>query len=110
MARSQKIQLSPTSMLETSKDLLNLVIAFCVLWLTIFICWLIYYVAMIFRGVNQVIEKFNQTLEAITSFFTKAKEKIENFSSNIGAIIEAAKKVADFVNKRRKSTAEKTKK
>lgn len=96
-------------MLETSKDLLNLVIAFCILWFTVFICWLIYYVAMIFRGVHQVIERFNQTLEAITSFFTKAKEKVENFSSNLGAIIEAGKKVADFVNKRRKTQTEKTK-
>lgn len=94
-------------MLENSKDLLNLTIAFCILWLTIFICWLIYYVAMIFRGVNQVIEKFNQTLEAVTVFFTKAKDKIEHLSANVGMIIEAAKKVSEFINKRKKSAPEK---
>lgn len=94
-------------MLETSKDLLNLVIAFCILWLTVFICWLIYYLAMIFRGVHQVIDKFNQTLEAITSFFSKAKEKVENISGNLGTIIEAAKKVSEFINRRKKPSSDK---
>lgn len=90
-------------MLETSKDLLNLTIAFCVLWLTIFFCWLIYYFAMILRGVKQTIEKLTLTLDAVTGFFTKAKDKIENLTSNIGAIIETARKVSDFVGKRKKS-------
>lgn len=94
-------------MLETSKDLLNLTIAFCILWLTAFLCWLIYYFAMIMRGIHLVIERFNQTLEAVTDFFIKAKEKMENFTANFAMIMEAAKKVSDFIKNHKKAKTEK---
>jgi len=89
-------------MLETSKDLLNLTIAFCILWFTAFVCWLIYYFAMILRGVKQTIDKFTKTLDAVTGFFNQAKAKIDGFTSNISTIIETAKKVSDFVGKHKK--------
>jgi len=94
-------------MLETSKDLLNLTIAFCILWLTAFLCWLIFYFAMIMRGINLIIERFTKTLEAMTAFFNKAKEKVENLSGNFAMVMEAAKKVSDFIKNRKKTKAEK---
>lgn len=89
-------------MLENSKDLLNLTIAFCILWLTVFICWLIYYFAMILRGVHLVIERFNQALEAVTGFFTKAGDRFESLTSGFSSIMDAAKKISDFVAKKKK--------
>ena len=84
-------------MLETSKDLLYIVIAFCVLWFTIFICWMIYYMAMILKRIHLVMETFTKTLEAVRRFFENAKSKINNLGSTIAAAVEVGQKVADFV-------------
>lgn len=93
-------------MLETSKDLLNIVIAFCVLWLTIFICWVIYYFAMILKRVHSVMETFTKTLEAIRNFFDHAKEKVNNFGATINTAVELGKKVVDYVQEKKdKKTA-----
>lgn len=97
-------------MLETSKDFLNVVIALCVLFFTIFICWMIYYVAMIFKRIHEVMEKFTNTLDAVSQFFTKAKEKIDKTTSNLSLLIELGKKAFDFVKDRQeKKKAKKSK-
>lgn len=84
-------------MLETSKDILYVVIAFCVLWFTIFVCWVIYYLAMILKRVNGVMETFTRTFEAIGNFFEKAKEKLEKTSSSLTMLMELGKKIYDIV-------------
>ena len=98
-------------MLETSKDLLYVAIAFCVLWLTIFICWMIYYFAMILKKVNHVMETFTKTLDAVRDFFEKAREKVSNAGTAIAAAVELGKKVADFVEEKKanKKTSRKKK-
>ena len=87
-------------MLETSKDLLYIVIAFCILWLTIFICWMIYYMAMILKRIHIVMETFTRTLEAVRSFFDNARDKVNNLGSTIAAAVEVGRKVADFVKEK----------
>lgn len=92
-------------MLENSKDLLNIVIAFCVLWLTIFICWVIYYFAMILKRVYQVMETFTKTLDAIRDFFEKTKEKVANLGTTIAAAVEIGKKVSEYVSEKKAKKA-----
>jgi len=88
-------------MLENSKDLLNIVIAFCVLWFTIFLCWMIYYLAMILKRVSNVMETFTRTLEAMEDFFKSAKEKVSAFGATFTALTEIGKKAFDFVSEKR---------
>lgn len=99
------------NMLETSKDLLNIVIALAVLWLTVFLCWMIYYMAMILKRVNEVMEKVTGTLDAITGFFTKAKDKISSIGTTLATAMELGKKVVEIVKEKqeKKRTAKRTK-
>lgn len=92
-------------MLENSKDLLNIVIAFCVLWFTIFLCWMIYYMAMILKRVSNVMDVVTNTLQAVESFFDKAKEKVNSFGSTLSTLVDIGKKGFDFVQERRAKTA-----
>ncbi|MBU1036580.1 hypothetical protein KKF32_00915 [Patescibacteria group bacterium] len=87
-------------MLETSKDLLNLVIAFCILWFTVFLCWVIYYFAMILRKINEVMEKVTLTLDAVTDFFKKAKEKMDKTASSVSVLLELGKKIFNIVKEK----------
>ena len=98
-------------MLETSKDLLNLVIAFCILWFTVFLCWMLFYFASILKKVNEVMGKMTGTLDAVPQFFTKAKEKLDSFGSSLSVILGLSQRIFDkVVDKKKKATRSKTKK
>lgn len=96
-------------MLENSQDLLNIVIAFCVLWFTIFLCWVIYYLAMILKRISTVMETFTATLEAIESFFGKAKEKVNSVGATLSTLVDLGKKGFDFVQERKSKKASRKK-
>lgn len=97
-------------LIQTSKDLLNVVIAFCVLWLTIFIAWFIYYLAMIMRqaylATKDIRERIHKVDEAIKAF----KEKIEHSASYLVLIGEGIKKIVEFMKDRAEKKEEKKKK
>jgi uncharacterized protein YoxC len=68
-------------MIESSKDILYLVIAFCVLWVTVFLCWMLYYVARILKNANQIVEEFRSRLQVLTEAIDYMRGKIENIHS-----------------------------
>lgn len=94
-------------MLETSKDILYIVIAFCVLWVTIFLCWMFYYVARLLRNANQIIEEFRLRLQALTDAINNIRHKVEVMhnlftmaTSGVGGLIKKAveKKTKQWVD------------
>lgn len=89
-------------MIETSKDLLYVVLAFSVLWLTIFFSWMLYYVIMMLRQANQLINSFREKVEKVGQTIEKIKEKFEHASSYLGLICKAVEKMVDFVAERKK--------
>jgi len=95
-------------MLETSKDILNIVIAFCVLWFTIFVCWVIYYLAMILKRIHSVMETFTKTLDAVRHFFENAKDKVNNLTSTINTAIQVGQRVANYVSEKKDARGKKT--
>lgn len=67
-------------MFETSKDILYLVISFCVLWVTVFLCWMFYYVMRILRNTNQIVEEFRTRLQTLTETINYVRGKVEHIS------------------------------
>lgn len=68
-------------MIESSKDILYLVIAFCVLWVTVFLCWMLYYVMRILKNTNQIVEEFRTRLQMLTEAVDYLRGKVENIHS-----------------------------
>lgn len=68
-------------MIETSKDILYLVIAFCVLWVTVFLCWMFYYVTRILKNANAIAEEFRSRLQILTEAINYVRGKVENIHS-----------------------------
>lgn len=89
-------------MIETSKDLLYVILAFSILWLTIFISWMLYYVIMMFRQANQLINSFREKVEKVGQMIEKIKEKFEHVSSYLGLIGKAVEKMVDFMVEKKK--------
>jgi len=86
-------------LIQTSKDLLYVVIAFCILLISVFSVWLIFYFAMIakqfleiIKGVRTSIKKVDETIDAV-------KEKIEHSTSYLLLIGEGIKKLVEIAHK-----------
>lgn len=82
-------------MFETSKDILYLVISFCVLWVTVFLCWMFYYVTRILKNTNQIVEEFRSRLQVLTDTINYIRGKVEHISglmtlatSGVGGVIK----------------------
>lgn len=68
-------------MFDTSKDILYLVIAFCVLWITVFLCWMFFYVTRILKNANAIAEEFRSRLQMLTEAMNYLRGKVENIHS-----------------------------
>ena len=86
--------------LESSKDLLYVVISFCVLWLTIFIAWSIYYLAMIMRQVYQIIKEMRERINKVDEIIKLLKDKIEHSASYLVLISDGVKKLVEIVKEK----------
>ncbi len=95
-------------MIETSKDILYLVIAFCVLWVTVFLCWMLYYLTRILKNANQIVEEFRSRLQMLTEAINYLRDKVENIhgllsmaSGGVAGMVKSAvtKKATEWINR-----------
>lgn len=90
-------------MIQTSKDILYLVIAFCILWLTVFLCWVFYYVVKILKNTNRVVEEFRSRLQLLTETINYVRGKVEHIHALLGvAGGNVANAVKSIVSKKAK--------
>jgi len=88
-------------MLDNSKDILYIVISFCIIWVTVFICYMFYYAARILKNVNSIVEEFRLRLQRITETINSIQEKVEGIASIIGMAKETAGgMVKNFITKK----------
>lgn len=80
----------------TSQDVLYLVISFCVLWLTVFLCWTFYYLMRLLRNANQIVEEFRTRLQVLTDTINYVRGKVEHIS---GLMTLASGGVSEYVKK-----------
>lgn len=88
-------------MIETTKDILWLVLSFCILWLTIFICWVIYYIAMILRESKRMIVDVRKKIELVEGLVKAAKEKLERTSSYVRLMVDSIETALHFLKARK---------
>lgn len=70
-------------MFDTSKDILYIVLAFCSVWLTIFLCWALYYFAMTMKNANEVISEIRDKVHAIVKALDYIQEKLDFVSGGM---------------------------
>ncbi|PIS05641.1 MAG: hypothetical protein COT81_00140 [Candidatus Buchananbacteria bacterium CG10_big_fil_rev_8_21_14_0_10_42_9] len=96
-------------MLETSGDLLRVVIAFAILWIAIFTCWAIYYFAMILRNANIMLKSFNDKMALLDKILKLVHEKLESSAGHLGLIAESAMKLVGYMVEKNVGTKSKKK-
>lgn len=86
--------------LESSKDILNLVIAFSVLWFTAFVCWALYYLISILRDTARLIEDVREKLDALQAAIEGVKERMAKSASALGTMATGAKFLMELFERR----------
>ena len=97
-------------MLETSKDVLYIILAFSVLWITVFLSWLLFHLIKIFRSTGKIINKATETINKIDNFVDIFKAKLESSTSNLMLLADLARQGVAFIGKKKKEPKKKTKK
>jgi hypothetical protein len=82
-------------MLETSKDVLFLVIALCVFVVTIFSVWILYYIAQILKSSKLMVEEIKNKVEEFGNLLTTIREKITHSTTMLTTV---AKGVTDLLS------------
>ncbi|MDD5341486.1 MAG: hypothetical protein PHC97_03590 [Patescibacteria group bacterium] len=97
-------------MISSTKDILYIVIAFCILWLTIFTSWAIYYVAMILREFKKLASDVRKKIELVETVLLTLKEKLEHTSSYMKLFVESVTSMVEFFKERKVEKTAKKKK
>ncbi len=84
--------------------MLYVVLAFSVLWLTIFISWMLYYVIMMLRQANLLVTSFKEKVEKVSQAIERIREKFDHSSAYLGIIGKAVEKLVEFVGERKKKS------
>lgn len=79
--------------IESSKDLLFIVLAFCILWITIFLSWLLYYVIAIVRDAETLVRQVRHAVEKVDELAHAAHEKMERSAASFTLIAQALKEL-----------------
>lgn len=77
-------------MFTNSKDILFLVISFCVLWVTFFLCWMFYYLMRLLRNANEVVEEFRVRLQTLLDTVNNIRSKIDGLSNIVTLFTDGA--------------------
>jgi undecaprenyl pyrophosphate synthase len=97
-------------MFSTSIDVLNLVLAICIFFLTIFLCWAIYYFISLACAIRRITKKVEMGINKAEEVVDMARQKLNNSSVYFTVLGDLAKKAMEFVKTKKENKKEKTSK
>ena len=85
-----------------SQDILFIVLAFCALWFTAFLCWLIYQAAALLHHVHGLVDEVKDKVISLEDAVTSMKRKFDGNITMVSSIAEGVRKVIDAMRSREK--------
>lgn len=86
-----------------SKDILFFVLAFCVLWFTLFVSWLIWQVAMILKNVNDTVSDAREKLGMIEKAIIGVREKFEHATGIMTVVGKGIERIIEYAVEKKKA-------
>ena len=96
-------------MFDTSKDILNLVIAFSVFWLAIWLSWIFYQIGKGLKNMNKTLDSVQKVLEGIRKGVDQFRDRAGNTMASLAVLLKGGKEIYDKVQEK-KSTRKPRKK
>jgi len=68
-------------MFDTSKDILYIVLSFCIIWVTVFLCWMFFYLVKLLKNANEIVEEFRMRFQVLLDAVHYVRAKVEQISN-----------------------------
>lgn len=88
-------------MFGTSSDILNLVLAVCIIALTFFLCWGIFYFVSAVQKWYKITKKVEKGVDEIEEIILVVKEKLHGSAAYLLTLGDVAKKIFDYAKDKR---------
>lgn len=88
-------------MLESSKDLLYILLGVSIFMVAAFFSWVLYQIGQSIKGFNDVIHKVKSIADSIHEGITELKDKGNHAASYIGLFIKGGMEILKHLQKRR---------
>lgn len=79
--------------IQDSRDILNIVIAFSVLWVALFLSWLLFYAAQILRHANHIMGEIQDRVHEMSESVGYIRDKLELIGAGVGFVMDGLKMV-----------------
>jgi len=89
-------------MFETSQDLLFVVLAFCIFWLTVFLCWLLITIISIVRDAGSLVHSVRNAVERVDQLAHTVRERFEHSAASLTIVAQALREVVVWAIEERK--------
>ena len=96
-------------MFDTSKDILNLVIAFSVFWLAIWLSWIFYQIGKGLKNMNRTLDSVQKVLEGIRKGVDQFRDRAGTTMASLAVLLKGGKEIYARVQEK-KSTKKPRKK
>ena len=100
--------------IDSTKDLLFVVLAFCVLWLTVFLSWALYYIIAILRDTESITRQVRRITERVEGIAETVHDKFSESLSFLGPVADMVKgavaaKIGERLSKRKTTSKKRAK-
>lgn len=83
-----------------SKDILYMVLAFCALWFTVFLCFALYQVARFMKRMQELSAHLREKADEVLDSINTIRMKIEGHVNAITSIGDGIRKIMDALRSR----------
>lgn len=83
-----------------SQDILFIVLAFCALWFTVFLCWLMYQAASLLRHVYGLVDEIKAKVISLEEAVMTMKRKFDSNITMVSSIADGIRKIVDSLRSR----------
>ena len=83
-----------------SQDILFIVLAFCALWFTTFLCWLLYQAASLVKRIHAVVDEMKDKVVSLEDAVIGMKRKFDSNITVVNSVAEGLKRVIEALRSR----------
>lgn len=87
-------------MLNDSKDLFYVVLAFGILWVSLGLFWVLWYIGRILREFFVIAKEVRDKVEKVDALLDFVRRKMENSGYHLALLTEGVKKLIDVYHKK----------
>ena len=99
----KKEEIKINKMLESSQDILNILLGFSILWLVLWLSYLLWQLSKTLRLINKTVEGVKYALEGFNELLKKIKGKVNSTGAYFTVLLKSGQKILEMIEQRKGS-------